>query len=914
MPSARSAAKPASAPGDAAGVPIALAVSPHGFFHLDATPPDHERLPPVTASRVTAAFAASPAEGLILLGTALLSAELPPSLAFGREIGKAFFTHLCNIPEIEAERAHLAVPAPVPELEALAAAAPPMTGAEYLSADVLAAAWASIEAEVQCQIAAFEGTVEAYLRARSPLWNAVGRVHFHLAENKRSEGAPFAFLATYASRLGAHGRLQHAPLGRAIQEYAGARDRQKLLALLGPVHKATEKSAYLKALVDAGELYQPLQWTPREAFDFVKDIPAYEESGVIVHLPDWWHANRRPLRPEVRVTLGSRRPSGIGVDAMLDFQMALSLDGEPLTAAEARRILASAEPLVLIRGKWVEVDADKLREVLDHWKKVEADAASGLSFLEGMRLLAGARIGLEDAGVEEAAAWTRVTAGPWLDELLAQLASPEGRSEADPGDALQGTLRPYQRAGVAWLWLLSRLRLGACLADDMGLGKTIQVLSLLILLEKHGVHGPHLVVCPASLLGNWRAEAERFAPGLSVIVAHPSAMSPAELAAGEIDGADVILTTYGTVLRVPWFKERRFGLVALDEAQAIKNADAKQTRAVKAIASDTRLALTGTPVENRVGDLWSIFDFLCPGLLGTSGAFRKFTKELEADPRRGYAPLRALVRPYILRRMKSDKRIIADLPDKTEVPAFCSLTKTQAALYARSVEELRASLDSADDGIKRRGVILAYMMRFKQICNHPSQWLGDGAYKPEDSGKLARLRELAEPIAARQDKLLVFTQFREMTGPLSSFLAGVFGRPGLVLHGETPVQKRPSLVADFQREDGPPFFVLSLKAGGTGLNLTAASHVVHFDRWWNPAVENQATDRAYRIGQKRNVLVHKFVCKGTVEERIDELLADKKGLAEELLAGSGEAWITEMGSEELMRLVSLDLTSALEEG
>jgi non-specific serine/threonine protein kinase len=367
------------------------------------------------------------------------------------------------------------------------------------------------------------------------------------------------------------------------------------------------------------------------------------------------------------------------------------------------------------------------------------------------------------------------------------------------------------------------------------------------------------------------------------------------------------------VLRVPWFKERAFGLVVLDEAQAIKNPDAKQTRAVKALKSEARLALTGTPVENRLGDLWSIFDFLCPGLLGSAKAFRDFTKRLESEPSRSYAKLRSLVRPYILRRLKSDKSVIADLPDKTEITAYCPLTKIQAALYAKAVEELEVTIDTVE-GMQRRGVVLAYLMRFKQICNHPSQWLGDGAYRPEDSGKLARLRELCEPIAARQDKVLVFTQFREMTGPLAGFLAEIFGRPGLVLHGETPVSKRASLVADFQKEEGPPFFVLSLKAGGTGLNLTEASHVVHFDRWWNPAVENQATDRAYRIGQKKNVLVHKFVCRGTIEERIDALLASKRGLAQEILAESGEGWITELNREDLLRLVSLDLKSALTEG
>jgi non-specific serine/threonine protein kinase len=315
-------------------------------------------------------------------------------------------------------------------------------------------------------------------------------------------------------------------------------------------------------------------------------------------------------------------------------------------------------------------------------------------------------------------------------------------------------------------------------------------------------------------------------------------------------------------------------------------------------------------VENRLGDLWSIFDFLNPGLLGSAKAFNSLCKSM-AKSKQGYAPLRRLVQPYILRRLKTDKNVIADLPDKTEVTAHCLLTKRQAALYQQSVDEMKKAIEELD-GIERRGVVLAFLMRFKQICNHPSQWLGDGAYEPGDSGKLSRLRELCESIAARQDKVLVFTQFREITEPLAGYLTEVFGQSGLVLHGGTAVKKRQGLVKSFQEDDRVPFMVLSLKAGGTGLNLTAASHVIHFDRWWNPAVENQATDRAFRIGQKKNVLVHKFVCRGTVEERIDELIAGKQKLADEVLSQGAESSLTEMSNEELISMVSLDLNSALE--
>ena len=353
-------------------------------------------------------------------------------------------------------------------------------------------------------------------------------------------------------------------------------------------------------------------------------------------------------------------------------------------------------------------------------------------------------------------------------------------------------------------------------------------------------------------------------------------------------------------------------LVVLDEDQAIKNPGAKQTREAKRLDAGARIALTGTPVENRLGDLWSIFDFINPGLLGSSRAFTGFTRRLAKRPHNPYAPLRELIRPYILRRLKTDKSVIADLPDKTEVKAYCSLSRRQVALYQQSVQDLTAKMRHAE-GIARKGAILAFLMRFKQICNHPSQWLGDGAWREADSGKFARLREIAETIAAKQEKALVFTQFRETTAPLAAFLGSVFGRAGLVLHGETDVKQRTSLVRQFQEDEAVPFFVLSLKAGGAGLNLTAASHVIHFDRWWNPAVENQATDRAFRIGQTKNVLVHKFVCRGTVEDKIDALIESKRQISTDLLEGGAETMLTEMSDTELMRLVALDIHTALGE-
>jgi non-specific serine/threonine protein kinase len=400
---------------------------------------------------------------------------------------------------------------------------------------------------------------------------------------------------------------------------------------------------------------------------------------------------------------------------------------------------------------------------------------------------------------------------------------------------------------------------------------------------------------------------------LRIAVVHPSEPTPpaGEIGPATADAFDLIITTYGMLVRADWLRKQPWRLAILDEAQAIKNSGTKQSRAAKELVAAGRIAMTGTPVENRLSDLWSLFDFLNPGLLGTSKQFGSFVKRIQSGDDPSFEPLRNLVRPYILRRLKTDKRVIADLPDKTEVNAYCSLSKHQVALYQKAVVDLAKQLDSAE-GIGRKGAVLAQLMRLKQICNHPAQATGTGDFAADRSGKFRRLAEIAEEIASRQEKALIFTQFREITEPLAEFLATLFGRPGLVLHGGTGVRKRQELVDRFQREDGPPFFVLSIKAGGTGLNLTAASHVIHFDRWWNPAIENQATDRAFRIGQKKKVLVHKFICRGTVEERIDEMIEEKRRVAGEVVGGedAGEALLTEMDNDTLMKFVQLDLGRA----
>ena len=890
---------------------MSLGLTPSG--QLRWAPRDSDPVAPAIA-KLQAVFDADWREALFTLAAERVDAREAPALRFWQGIAERHLTALCHLPEQET-RIEIEPPTAA-DCAARILAAPPMHGGEYLSEDTLQAVWNHLGAWVGDTVRTTAGGLPAFLRARAPSWHQVGRVCFHLAENRNDQERPFAFMATYASGFGASGRVKHLPLRGALQQYAGAKNRAALISLLSPIQQAAETCNWVRELVDSGDVYQPLAWTPDRAHRLLRSVPELEASGLSVRLPNWWR--KRP-RPQVSVTIGDTTPSMVSADAMVDFDVGVALGGEPLSRAELKALLDGDGELVLLKGQWVEVDRNRLREAIEHWEAVRALAGDdGISFIEGMRLLAGASADLRHEDRTEAERpWVHVEAGDAMRGLLAAMRQPDALDPVAVGGVLQATLRPYQRDGVAWLRLLTTLGLGACLADDMGLGKTIQVLALLLCDRNDGTPppAPSLLVVPASLLGNWRREAERFAPSLALRFLHPAETDRETLAnvaaapARHMAGVDLAVSTYAMVQRQPWLAEVQWRLVILDEAQAVKNPATRQSRAVRKLPARARIALTGTPVENRLGDLWALFDFLNPGLLGSRDVFNGFVKELQQREEQPFAPLRRLVAPYILRRLKTDRRIIADLPDKTETTCDCHLTRKQVALYQRIVRTMQHELEETE-GIARRGVVLRSLMRLKQTCNHPSQLTGDGDYRAGDSGKFTRLAEIGEELAARQERALIFTQFREIIDPLAEHLATIFGRPGLVLHGATGIRKRQDLVDRFQRDDGPPFFVLSLKAGGTGLNLTAASHVIHFDRWWNPAVENQATDRAFRIGQRRNVLVHRFLTRGTIEERIDRMIAEKRQLADDLLDGEHEVNLTELSDDELIELVRLDVTRA----
>ena len=826
--------------------------------------------------------------------------RLSPSLEYWREFAGRFVVELSRIEDLEVLRGRAEVePLGGEVVQELLAAAPPMNGAEYLNRELLEGLWEGLGRAFRTLIEEYEGTVEAFFEEHSPRTHLAGRVFFHLVENVRGDD-PFAFLATYSTRVDAKGASRHLPLKHALEEYGD--DRKKLLELLSTVHTAARDSRLLAELLESGELFHPLSWSSRDAYAFLRDIPLYEQAGILCRIPDWWTA--RATLARVDVSVGEERPTRVGMEAILSAMPRLFLGDLEITEEEARRLLRESEGLAFLKNRWVAVDPEKLQQALEAYDQARGLLEQGLTLREALRLQLqpGGLLGPDDGMVE-----VGISNGEWLDAVRQKLLDPELVTEVAVPASLRADLRDYQRQGLSWLGFLDALQLGACLADDMGLGKTVQVLAFLSAIKER--QPTSLLVIPASLIANWRNEIGRFAPDLRFFVAHPEAHMGQPVEALDAEGlasVDLVITTYALVQRYAWLQGVLWDYVILDEAQAIKNPGTKQTRAVKKLNAKNRIILTGTPVENRLSDLWSLFDFLNAGLLGNAKEFKAFCKTLKQDTS-GYARLRGVVSPYILRRLKTDRSVITDLPDKVEMKTYAALSKKQVVLYEDLVEDIKERLDGVD-GIQRKGIVLSSLMKFKQLCNHPDQYLGTGDYEEKGSGKFGRLREVCETIFEKREKVLVFTQFKEMTGPLHDFLAGIFGRDGLVLHGSVPVRKRQGLIERFQNpEEYNPFMVLSLKAGGVGLNLTEANHVVHFDRWWNPAVENQATDRAFRIGQKRNVMVHKFLTRGTIEEKIDEMLTEKAELSEKVVASSGEGWITEMGDEELMGMLRLHL-------
>jgi SNF2 family DNA or RNA helicase len=682
----------------------------------------------------------------------------------------------------------------------------------------------------------------------------------------------------------------------ALLRRGGVAPREFALAALGQAAALDEDiAASLSQPAPAG-----VELDLEAAYRFLSERAArLEAEGFGVFLPSWWTRQGTRQRLALRALIKPEQEStgSLLLENLVDFRWQIALGDQDLTLEELQGLARLKAPLVRVRGQWVQLSGDEIRAAVEFWKK-RTDRK--VTVREALRLALGVeRLPLCDLTFEG------VRAEGAFADLLAQL---QGRSpfrELPTPEGFTGTLRPYQLRGYSWLAFLGRFGLGACLADDMGLGKTVQTLAL-IQHQWRQQQRPTLLVCPLSVVGNWNKEARRFTPDLPVLIHHGTRRLKGEALRQAAAQQGLVVSSYGLLHRdLKDIESVDWAGVVLDEAQNIKNAQTRQSQAARSLKSLYRIALTGTPVENHVGDLWSLLDFLNPGLLGSESTFRNdffIPIQLEQDAEAA-AYLKRLTGPFILRRLKTDPSIISDLPAKLEAKVYCNLTREQASLYAAVLTNLTEALETAV-GMKRRGLILAALTRLKQVCNHPTQFLGDNSSLQNRSGKLTRLTEMLEEVQTVGERALIFSQFTEMGFLLQRHLQDMFGREVLFLHGGIPKPRRDTMVERFQDGDGPRLFVLSLKAGGTGLNLTAANHVFHYDRWWNPATEDQATDRAFRIGQKKRVQVHKFICAGTLEDRIDDMITRKQQIAG-MTVGSGESWLTELSTADLRELFAL---------
>lgn len=680
---------------------------------------------------------------------------------------------------------------------------------------------------------------------------------------------------------------------------AAGNPREYLLTALGQASRLLpEIESSLRAPAPAG-----YRLDAAGAYEFLQGSAwLLEGAGFGVLLPAWWTRRGTKRRLTARAVVETPKltaKAGLTMDVVATVDWEIALGEDRLSLDDLKRLARLKAPLVRMRGEWVELNPEEIESALEYWK--HGTHRTRMTMRDVVRMALGAASalpGISFGGIE--------ASGP-VRRMLERLESGEPPRALPVPEGFHGTLRPYQERGYSWLAFMGSLGFGACLADDMGLGKTVQTLALLLADWEAGAKGPSLLVCPTSVMGNWRKEAERFTPELPVMMHHGVARNKDDAFIGEAERSALVVTSFPLLHRDAEVLGRvAWNGVILDEAQNIKNPETRQARAALSLSAGFRIALTGTPVENHVGDLWSIMEFLNPGFLGSRAAFRRdFFLPIQAgEDAAATEALKRLTGPFILRRLKTDRTIINDLPEKQEMRVYCMLTREQASLYKAVVDEMTGALDDLE-GIERRGAVLAGLSKLKQVCNHPAQFLGDNSATTGRSGKLDRLTEMLEEALSEGDRALVFTQFAEMGAIIKRHLQETFGTEALFLHGGTPTKQRDRMVERFQgSDDAPSIFILSLKAGGSGLNLTAASHVFHFDRWWNPAVENQATDRAFRIGQKRNVQVHKFICAGTVEERIDEMIERKQEIAANIVGG-GEGWLTTLSTAELRRMLVL---------
>lgn len=726
----------------------------------------------------------------------------------------------------------------------------------------------------------FDGSTSEYFQKRNRNIQIPSRIYFHLVENTKSNEYPFAFLATYTALK--DNRIVYYPLKYALEEFKN--DKKRLNKLISSITDVSKDSSFIKKLVDKGEIFHPLNFSEEDAFTFLKELVIYENNGIVCRIPNWWVT--RDSSNKISIDLQEKIQEGMGFMnpyAIITLAPSMIYNGIEITKAEIMQLLNQNEGLAHIKGKWIENNHQKLEELLENYEYYSQD---GSSLSEILQII---------SGIKESECNNKIVIEFARKDWLKQFINKQFFSvnENVIGSNFKGKLRPYQFDAFKWLYGMNKLNFGVCLADDMGLGKTIEVLSFLDKYKEENGKNVLLIV-PASLIENWKHEIKKFTPKLDYFVLKGNK----NITNGK-SNSFLTITTYQTAAKSDYLDTINWDLIILDEAQAIKNYETITTRKIKSLKSRMRIALTGTPIENNLLNLWSIFDFINPGLLGTRKQFKEFSKTLETDVEQ-FKNLKVLIEPFILRRLKSDKSIINDLPEKIETDVYINLTKNQIILYKNRIDELEQQMNASKSEFEAKGKVLNAIMSLKQICNHPSQYLGKMDYQLEESGKFVELKNICENIFEKREKVLVFTQFKEIIPALNNMLKDIFKIEGYCIDGDTTLSVRDKYVNSFQNDD-IPYMILSVKTGGVGLNLTAAQNVIHFDRWWNPAVEDQATDRTYRIGQKENVSVFKFITADTIEEIINEMLKVKKDLADKYINSVDGNVMNKLSSQEILK-------------
>ncbi|MDD5973773.1 MAG: DEAD/DEAH box helicase [Spirochaetales bacterium] len=802
--------------------------------------------------------------GMYLIVLRNENCQSSPSFDFLKNLTSVFFFQLQRTPSLELKREKIEVQYDLLEIDELISSAPFMLGGEYLSRGWVLNLFSRYLKIFKTDIKKYKSTVDAYFSSYSTYFRLPSKIFFHLLESKKDE-TPFAFMATY-STINSEGKICHYPLKYALKEYKDSID--KLAVLISSIKKVAKNSTLIASWLSSGEIFAPLLLSKEEAFLFLCDTPKYEEAGIVTRVPIWWKKRKKSTKINIEVSNDNNTTSSI-----LTLRPSMQYQGIEITKEEAEEIIAQGNGLLLFKGNWIEADSDNLKKLLNEYMLLDREDLSLQNALQ------------YELGLEDKAFPIHIDMKAILNKAI------ENSLIIKPYQSFSGTLRSYQEDAFKWLIAVSKLGLGPLLADDMGLGKTVEMLSFLDSVRHYNEDAKILLIVPASLLGNWAHECEKFVPLISYEIRHG-------IGSKKADFPFLTIATYQGVAKSQAIKDNKWDIVVLDEAQNIKNRNTMQTKAIKSLDRKLGVAMTGTPIENSLSNLWSIFDFLSPGLLGSADAFSRYCDNLK---QMGMENLKMVISPFILRRLKSDRTIINDLPDKIETEVMVTLTKEQRVLYNNVVDEYESELEKRKNAGEQVLTLAANtLMKLKMIVNHPSQYLGDNEFEEKKSGKFLLLRELCETIHENRERVLIFTQFATIIPTLMNFLNEIFNQEGQSIDGSTPVKKRTEIVDSFQNGEYP-FLVISLKAGGTGLTLTRATNVIHFDRWWNPAVEDQATDRAYRIGQKNRVSVYKFVAQDTIEEKISEILKQKSELATSILSDAGGEITTKLSPEELLK-------------